>query len=420
MLAILLIIVEIAVGILLCYVSLSTVYLLFLAVAFLVAKDAEGPAGTGLHRFAILVPAHNEELVIGGLCKNLLALDYPQDHYRVFIIADNCTDRTVERCGAYPVTPLVRRDPAKAGKGHAIAWALSQIPLDSFDAVFLIDADTLADSRILIELGIHLDRGEQAIQCCNSIGNREESWFTGVLFVSRTVNNLLYHHAKYKLGLSSYLMGTGMCFTAALLRKKGWTAFTIGEDWEYSTHLAEDGLRIAFARDAVVRHQESSSLNQATSQRLRWSRGRFSVSAKIGTRMFWKGVRRADPVLLDASLPLIFPNYSLLANLTCLLLILSLLLPSFPLQSIFRVAAMSAIAGQAFLLITGACLAGSYWNFLRSIIRIPLFLCWKLAIDFASATGIYRGRSWVRTARSPDTTLAEESEIGEIYGKSGR
>ncbi len=381
------------------YLAASTGYLLALALAYRMVREPEKRTARKTYTFAVLVPAHDEELLISGLCENLHALDYPQDHYRVFIVADNCTDRTADICRAYPVSLLVRQDRSKTGKGHAVAWALQQMPLDTFDAVFLIDADTLADTHVLTELGMLLDRGEQAIQCCNSIGNRDESWFTRILFVSRTINNLLYHHSKYKLGLSSHLMGTGMCFTTALLKKKGWTAFTIGEDWEYSTYLAEDGVRIAFAKDAVVRHQESRSLNQATSQRLRWSRGRFYVSARFGTRLFWRGLSRRDPILLDASLPLIFPNYSLLANLTCLTLMLCLLLPPGLFKLPALVLALGLITGQAALFITGVYLAGSWAATLKALLYAPLFLSWKFLIDILSVTGIYSGKQWVRTGR---------------------
>ena len=117
------------------------------------------------------------------------------------------------------------------------------------------------------------NRGEQAIQCHNGLGNRHDSWFTELLYVSRVLNNVLYHHGKYKLGLSSHLMGNGMCFTSGLLEEMGWTAFTAGEDWEYYTTLIEKGHKVTFALKAVVRHQESKSLEQATSQRLRWAQG---------------------------------------------------------------------------------------------------------------------------------------------------
>lgn len=45
-------------------------------------------------RFLILVPAHNEEMVIADMIDNLNRLEYPKELYDYYILADNCTDRT--------------------------------------------------------------------------------------------------------------------------------------------------------------------------------------------------------------------------------------------------------------------------------------------------------------------------------------
>ncbi len=381
------------------YLTAATVYLLVLAVVYFVIKEPRTIGTKRTNRFAVIVPAHNEEMLISRLCESLVSVKYPQEFYEIFIIVDNCNDRTAEICKAYNVNLLHRNDPSRVGKGYALNWALERIPLKAFDAVFIIDADNIVDAFILKELNQSINRGEQAIQCYNSVGNRSDSWFTQLLFVSRTIGNLLYHHAKYKLGLSSYLMGNGICFTAELLQKKGWTAFTVGEDWEYYAQLIGDGVKISFSKDAKVFHQESRSLNQATSQRLRWSSGRFKIFRTLGPKLFFKGLRNRDWFTLDASLPLIFPNYSLQINLTILSLILCLLLPTSASKALLIALSLGLICGQVMLFIAGIYLAGAHLKVLGALFCAPLFLVWKAVIDFLSLTGIYRGDKWVRTKR---------------------
>lgn len=384
---------------LLVYLTAATVYLLFLAVAYFVVKEPKTNGSEKLSRFAVLVPAHNEELLISRLCESLLEINYPRGSYEIFIIADNCSDRTAENCSTYPVNVLSRDDLSHVGKGFAISWAIDHIPMKNFDAVFMVDADNVVDTLILKELNDLINRGEQAIQCYNSVGNRSESWFTQLLFVSRTIGNLLYHHSKYKLGLSSYLMGNGMCFSTALLSKKGWTAFAPGEDGEYSAQLIEDGIKIGFAVKAKVYHQESRSLVQATSQRLRWSSGRFKVLRQLGFRLFFKGLIKRDWLTLDGSLPLIFPNYSLQVNLSMLTLVLCLLLPASAFKTFLVALGLGLICSQILLFVTGVCLAKDYWGVLKAVVYAPFFLIWKSAIDLLSISGIYRGNQWVRTRR---------------------
>ena len=385
---------------LLLYVTLATAYLLILAVAYFILPEPERKVQPRrLNRFAIVVPAHNEELLVPRLCESLTKIDYPSERYEIFIIADNCEDKTTEMCRPYPVCVLERNDLSRRGKGFALSWAMDCLPLEKFDAVLVVDADNVVDRNILAELNNLIEDGEKAIQCYNSVGNRSESWFTQILFVSRTISNLLYHHAKYKLGLSSYLMGNGICFTTELLRRKGWTAFTIGEDWEYYAQLIQDGIKTGFAVNAKVYHQESRSLNQATSQRLRWSSGRFKVTRSLGVKLFFQGVRRRDWFTVDASLPLIFPNYSLQINLTLLSIALCFLLPTGALTISLMSLGLGLLLGQGLLFAAGTYLAGDYWEVLKSIICVPGFLIWKLIIDLASLTGIYQGNRWVRTRR---------------------
>ena len=187
---------------------------------------------------------------------------------------------------------------------------------------------------MLAELNRLINNGEQALQCYNSVGNRNDSWFTQLLFVSRTIGNLLYHQAKYKLGLSAYLMGNGLCFTSRLLKKEGWTAFTVGEDWEYYARLIEKRIKIGFAAGAKVFHQESQELesgNQPTSQMVERP---VPCSEETGDSIVSERLRNRDWFTLDASLPLILPNYSLQINLTFLALGLCFFLPATPFKSV--------------------------------------------------------------------------------------
>lgn len=394
------------------YLTAATGHLLFLAAAYFVVPERRPPApGAPSGRFAILVPAHDEELLIARLCESLRGIRYTLGLADVFVIADNCTDDTARICSAFPVHVLVRTDPGRPGKGHAIDWALGMIPLKDYDAVLIVDADNVVHPDILRELNVHLARGEQAVQCHNAVGNRDDSWFTQLLSVSRTIGNCLYHHAKYKLGLSSYLMGNGICFSSGLLERKGWKAFSVGEDWEFYAQLVEERIGIGFAVEAKVFHQESRSLRQATPQRLRWSSGRFQVLRKYGIKLFAKGIRTRDPFTLDASLPLIFPNYSLLVNLTALYLALVLLFAGPQARWVLGTAGVLLAGGQAALFAAGVHLSKSYGKVLKALLYAPFFLLWKAGIDFLSFTGIYRGDTWVRTARhvSSDMTGAGKS-----------
>ena len=77
--------------------------------------------------FAILIPAHNEVTVISSLLESLAALDYPKDHYTVFVVADNCTDSTAELARTIGKVYVYERfDQEKRGKGFRTKLALAK------------------------------------------------------------------------------------------------------------------------------------------------------------------------------------------------------------------------------------------------------------------------------------------------------
>src|SRR5215207_1638075 len=92
-------------------------------------------------RFAVLVPAHNEEHTLPNTLKSLEQLDYPLECYKVFVVADNCIDATAQVARGYRCTVWERTVPERRAKGYALSWAFEQIP-EEYDAVVVVDADT--------------------------------------------------------------------------------------------------------------------------------------------------------------------------------------------------------------------------------------------------------------------------------------
>ena len=82
-----------------CCYAYQMVYL----IVGLVKKDRPETLPAQPHRFAVLIPARNEEMVISGLIDSIHRQDYPTELIDIYVIADNCTDSTAARaieCGA--------------------------------------------------------------------------------------------------------------------------------------------------------------------------------------------------------------------------------------------------------------------------------------------------------------------------------
>ena len=384
---------------LLAYLSFSVLYHLFLALAYFLKREKPDGMKAGPHRYLVLVPAHNEEALLGRLLESLLAVKYGRDLFRVAVVADNCEDRTVAVAREYDVDVLTREDPSRRGKGFAIAWALERVDLDRYDAVVIVDADNIVDPRFFSGLDEVMETGARAIQCYNSIANPGETAFTIILHLARAVDNSLYHHAKYKLGLSSFLMGNGMCLTTSLIREYGWVTSTMAEDLEYYAKLARRNIPIGFAANSRLYHQESRGIRQATDQRLRWSSGKFHIARKYGYDLFKEGIREGNYRKIDASFPLILPNLSLMVNLTAAALLASFLIHLFhPVPFVIGWLFFLLLLEVVYLLCGTLVVKTPAMEVLRALSFAPVFLAWKACIDLKGTLGKELGH-WGRSIR---------------------
>lgn len=380
------------------YCSIYVLYSVILFVVNFIIKDKYDGNRSPETIFCVLIPAHNEELYISRLLQSLLKQKYPVKLFKIYVIADNCDDRTAKIAREYRVNIIDREDKENIGKGYALKYALEKVEIDRFDAVFIVDADSVVRDDLLLELNSMISRGKNAIQCYNGVENPDMSWFTRLMDVSRTIGNEIIHPAKQKIGLSSYLMGNGMCFSIKLLREIGWDAFTVGEDWEYYANLIMNGRTVSFAKCARVYHQESHSLRQATPQRLRWSSGRFAIAWRDGFKIFSDGYRERNIRKMDAAMPLLLPNPSLAMNITMILLILSIVIIK-TINSIFYIEWFAILACiQIFMFIIGAMYTKNRVYNILSLFLAPAFLIWKFGIDIISVLGI-SSKTWVRTKR---------------------
>ena len=77
-------------------------------------------------RFAVLVCARNEESVIRIPIKSVRMCRYPEELREVIVLADNCSDGTVERARAAGATVWEKTDPSY-GKGAVLAWGVDRL-----------------------------------------------------------------------------------------------------------------------------------------------------------------------------------------------------------------------------------------------------------------------------------------------------
>jgi len=254
--------------------------------------------------FAILVAAHNEEQVVGALLENLKKLDYPKELYDVFVICDNCTDKTAEISRSHGVYAYERHNKNLRGKGYAIEWMLKELwklPR-TYDAVVMFDADNLVNDDYLRHMNNDLCSGSKVIQAYLDTKNPHDSWITSAYAITYWYCNRLWQLPRTNLKLASYLGGTGMCFDSALLKEMGWGATSLVEDLEFTMRCVQRGVNPVFNYDAKVYDEKPLTFRASARQRLRWMQGHFDVARRYFFPLLWQGIKERSWAKIDTAI----------------------------------------------------------------------------------------------------------------------
>lgn len=226
-------------------------------------------------RFMAIIPAHNEAAVVANLVESLKKQNYPRELYDIYVIADNCTDNTAEVARNAGAIVYERFDEEKKTKGFALQWFLAQkIKEDApYDALCIFDADNIADENFLKAMNKKLCQGETVVQGYRDIKNPTDNWITAGYAIFYWTMNRFYHLARYNLGLSPLLNGTGFMVKFDVIKPTGWDTNTLTEDIEFSLKNIIEGRRLGWATDAIVYDEQPTGFKQSWSQRSRWTVG---------------------------------------------------------------------------------------------------------------------------------------------------
>ena len=240
-----------------------------------------------LHRYAAVIAARNESNVIGELIHCLKEQNYPARLLDIYVIADNCTDRTAGVTRASGAFVYERFDKIQVGKGYALDYFFRRLRSDGrdvYDGYFIFDADNQVDPNFVAEMNRTFDRGGyDALTCYRNSKNFGDNWISagyGLWFLREA---RFLNRPRMRLGTNCHVSGTGFLVSAGLIRENGgWPYHLLTEDIEFSVSAALKGKRIGYCEKAVIYDEQPVSFKQSWDQRLRWSKGFFQVDVKYG------------------------------------------------------------------------------------------------------------------------------------------
>ena len=226
---------------------------------------------------SVVIPANNEELVIGQCIRNFVRQTYKK--IELIIVCHNCTDNT------YPIAKRVAESVSaikvkvidlkteEAGKGLAMNRGLEEA---SGELLAYFDADGTTNDRFFEDALKYIDSGFDCVQAKLGIKN-PDNILAKLQGYEMLIFSTLFCQGRYNLGLNSGICGTGVIIKTKVMKIIGGFGNLLVDDLYLCMELTKRKYKIAFAKDCVVYDEKPLTWSGAFKQRKRWYAGHINV-----------------------------------------------------------------------------------------------------------------------------------------------
>ncbi|HBN10105.1 MAG TPA: hypothetical protein DD435_16185 [Cyanobacteria bacterium UBA8530] len=379
------------------YVFFALLYLFFPLIGAFCARIRRRsplPPGKGKNRFAVLIPAHDEEAVLPRLLESLEKQLYP--FFEVFVVADNCRDKTAKMAKNCRARVFERFSKRPSTKSQALRYLWGKIPdKRRFDCVLVLDADNLLPPDFLAAVDEEMGAGAKVVQGMRRPKNPFVSPSSSLDYLSEAISHRVGGEGRRALGLSGTIAGSGVTYERGifedLLAK---SSDSLVEDCEWQLILMLKGVKISFSPRAMVWDEKTDNFRDLTVQRTRWIGGKYRLIPKYFPRFLgaflagsWDGL---DGMLYLLSIP---PRSIFLALSLC-----------FSALSLFSVEGIWPLWPPFFLLwpayfLTGMLMERASLKAYAAILFLP---AWVFRLLWASLLAFRPRTVWVPTVHRHD------------------
>ena len=355
---------------------------------------------------SIVIPARDEETVVGRCLESVVKLDYPKELFEVVVVEDGSTDSTVSICEGfekdYPDLVRLVRNPVSRGKPAALNYALRFV---QGDVVAVFDADNVPEVDVLIKAVRYFDEESVgAVQGKQRCLNRDQNMLTKLVSFEGELWSHNYLRGKDALGL--FVSVTGSCYFVrkdVLLEVGGWDSSSLSEDMELSANLANHDYGIRYAPEVCSWQENPGSAGSFFNQRVRWFRGSLDAGIQYGKLM-----KKPNLVRLDAEITLFGPLFVAFGLFGYLFSLFSGFVP-FALDSFLASAVSSGLISFSLMLIGLGLVFVNKPRSFGSLLWVPFIYFYWMLQTFIASFALFqlvfrRPKRWIRTAKTGKTT----------------
>ncbi len=238
-------------------------------------------------KVTVMVPAHDEEIVLPRILDSLLMVDYPTDRLRILVVDDRSTDRTGALLDLYVQKHPARieafhRQEGAAGKAAALADAMALVDTD---IVLIFDADYLPGRGLVKQLvAPFFDPEVGAVMGRVVPINTGHNLLTRLLDLERAGGYQVDQQARMNLDLVPQYGGTvGGIRRRALEAVGGWNICSLAEDTDATIRLLLGGWKTVYQNRSECYEEVPQTWPERMRQVVRWARGHNQALM----RYFW-------------------------------------------------------------------------------------------------------------------------------------
>jgi cellulose synthase/poly-beta-1,6-N-acetylglucosamine synthase-like glycosyltransferase len=263
---------------------------------------------------AILIPAHNETLVISQTLQSIMPQLGAKD--QVLVVADNCSDNTADIARHLGATVAERFNKEHRGKGYALDYGLQQLKANPPDVVIIIDADCIISENAIALLAQACMQHKRPVQALYEMQSQPSPSIKALVAAfAWIVKNKVRPLGFKAIGLPCQLMGTGMAFLWQDILLVNLASGHIVEDMKLGVDLTRHNKPPLFLPEVLVTSVFPPTQAATNTQRARWEHGHLSVIVNEAPKLILESIKNKNLGMLGLALDLIVPPLAVLAML---------------------------------------------------------------------------------------------------------
>lgn len=273
-------------------------------------------------KVTIVVPAHNEDVVIAQTAKAILDMNYPHDRVELLLFADNCSDNTYAECLSVQALPeyagrnLTIID--RTGTGGKAGVLNDALEMATGEYICVYDADAMPEKNALYFLVKEVIKDPERHVASfgrNKTRNANQNFLTRCINQEIVVTQRVHHVGMWHLFKIGRIPGTNFIIQTDFVKSiGGWKNGALTEDTDISFKIMQSGKLIALAYNSEAFQQEPETLKSYYMQRKRWAKGNYEVVLSNFKHLFGRANWRVKLEVFNYSCVFFWFNFAIVLS----------------------------------------------------------------------------------------------------------